>query len=82
VPPRPRSHLDAVAEGTVLEAEAPSLLLIAAVWVDPAAAEEQAVFADNRAAALAALRAGALERPSVSDALDGRVAPSNAFWSV
>ena len=32
--------MDAVAEGTVLEAEAPSLLLIAAVWVDPAAADE------------------------------------------
>ena len=39
------------------------------------------MFANNRAAALAALRAGALGRPSVSDALGGRAAPSNAFWS-
>ncbi len=73
--------MDAVAEGTVLEAEAPSLLLISAVWVDPAADDEQAVFANNRAAALAALRAGALGRPSVADALAGHAAPSNAFWS-
>jgi 5,6,7,8-tetrahydromethanopterin hydro-lyase len=72
--------MDAVAEDTVPEALAPSLLLICAVWVDPEAADAQAVYANNRAAVLAALRAGALGRPSVPDALAARATPSNAFW--
>jgi 5,6,7,8-tetrahydromethanopterin hydro-lyase len=72
--------MDAVAEGTVPEAEATVLLLIAAVWVNPQASDDRAVFEHNRAGTLDALRSGALGRPSVADALAARHAPSNAFF--
>src|SRR3954468_18996217 len=39
---------DAVAAGTIPEAEAAALLLIAAVWVNPDASDADAVFANNR----------------------------------
>jgi 5,6,7,8-tetrahydromethanopterin hydro-lyase len=69
-----------VAEGTVPEAEVEALLLIAAVWVNPQASDERAVFEHNRAATLGSLRNGALGRPAVADALAARHAPANAFW--
>jgi 5,6,7,8-tetrahydromethanopterin hydro-lyase len=58
--------LDAVAEGVVDSADAPELLVLAAVWVDPAASDETAVRAANRAAARAAL-ADALSPASAAD---------------
>jgi len=70
----------AVAEGTVTEAEASGLLLVAAVWVNPEAADEDAVFANNEAATLGALRAGRQGRPDVAEALAARHAPSNAYY--
>jgi len=72
--------MDAVAEGTVAEAEASELLLVAAVWVDPQAADEDAVFANNRTAVLGALRAGREDRPAVAEALAARHRPSNAYY--
>jgi len=47
--------LDAVADGIVDAAEAPELVLLVAVWVDPAAHDETAVRLANRAAMRAAL---------------------------
>jgi 5,6,7,8-tetrahydromethanopterin hydro-lyase len=47
---------DAVTEGIVSEAEADRLLLIAAVWVNPAATDADKVYANNRAATKQALR--------------------------
>jgi 5,6,7,8-tetrahydromethanopterin hydro-lyase len=70
----------AVAEGTVPEGEVPGLLLVAAVWVNPEAADEQAVFENNREATLGALRAGREGQPSVSEALAARDTPSNAYY--
>ena len=70
----------AVAEGTVSEAEANGLLLVAAVWVNPEAVDEDAVFANNEAATLGALRAGREGRPEVAEALAARHAPSNAYY--
>jgi 5,6,7,8-tetrahydromethanopterin hydro-lyase len=72
--------MDAVAEGTLEEGEAAGLLLIAAVWVNPEATDERAVFANNRAATAAALRAGRAGRPTVADALAVRDDPFNAFY--
>src|SRR5215469_13674870 len=46
---------DAVSEGIVSEADADDLLLIAAVWVNPAARDAAKVYANNRAATTAAL---------------------------
>jgi 5,6,7,8-tetrahydromethanopterin hydro-lyase len=71
---------DAVAEGIVTEADADELLLIAAVWVDPAARHAAKVYANNRAATTAALRAGATSAPSVLDVLAARGHPFNPFY--
>jgi 5,6,7,8-tetrahydromethanopterin hydro-lyase len=72
--------MEAVAEGTVIEAEVPALLLVAAVWVNPQAADDHLVFANNKVASLGALRAGRRGAPSVADALEARHAPSNAYY--
>jgi len=62
-----------VAAGVIdaLRAEivAPDELLIAAVWVNPDADDEEAVFANNRDATRAALEAGHDGRPTVGDVL-------------
>ena len=72
--------MDAVAGGTIAEADVPSLLLVVAVWVNPEAGDEQAVFSNNREATLGALRAGRDGRPEVAAALRARHSPSNAFY--
>lgn len=73
--------MTAVAEGTVPEGEVAALLLVAAVWVNPLAADERAVFENNREATLGALRAGREGRPSVGEALATRDTPSNAYYT-
>jgi 5,6,7,8-tetrahydromethanopterin hydro-lyase len=49
--------------------ELESLLLIAAVWVNPDASDEEAVYANNEAATLAALTAGHDSLPRAADVL-------------
>jgi 5,6,7,8-tetrahydromethanopterin hydro-lyase len=71
---------DAVEAGAVAAAEIGDLVLIAAVWVDPAAADEEAVYANNRAATLAALIAGAAGEPSLDAVLEARLDPQNPFF--
>lgn len=71
---------DAVADGTISEQEADELLLIAAVWVNPAASDAAKVYANNRAATAAALRAGDAGAPSVADVLAARDHPVNPFF--
>ena len=56
------------------------LVLIAAVWVNPAAGDEDAVFANNREATLTALRNGRDGAPSVDDVLAARDDPWNPFF--
>jgi 5,6,7,8-tetrahydromethanopterin hydro-lyase len=70
----------AVAEGTIDEGDAAALLLVAAVWVNPEASDEQAVFDNNRTATTEALRAGRAGRPSVAEALAARDDPFNAYY--
>ena len=72
--------MEAVAEGTVPEGEVAALLLIAAVWVNPSAADERLVFENNKAATLGALRSGREGRPSVAEALAARTVPHNAYY--
>jgi len=72
--------MDAVAQGIVQEGEVAALLLIAAVWVNPAAGDERAVFENNKEATLGALQAGREGRPSVAQALAARHAPCNAYY--
>ncbi len=54
------------------------LVLIVAVWVNPAAADADAVFANNRAAMVDALRAGSRREPRLSQIM--RVDVWNPFY--
>ena len=71
---------DAVAEGVIERIAANELVLIAAVWVNPDAADEEAVYANNRAATLTALRNGAAGRPELDEVLAARDEPRNPFF--
>lgn len=75
-----RGVLSAVAEGIVPAAEAESLVLIAAVWVDWGADDEDEVYANNAAAARDALAGAAEGRPALEDLLALRDAPENPFF--
>jgi 5,6,7,8-tetrahydromethanopterin hydro-lyase len=55
-------------------------VLIAAVWVDPAAHDADAVFANNREATAQALAAGATSRPSADDVLAAADHAWNPFY--
>jgi 5,6,7,8-tetrahydromethanopterin hydro-lyase len=72
---------DAVSEGIISEADADRLVLIAAVWVNPAASDAGLVYANNRAATREALRAGATGRPALADVLSARAHPANPFFT-
>ena len=72
--------MEAVAQDVVPAAEATRLVLIAAVWVNPQAADERLVFENNKEATLGALRAGRDGRPHVDEALAARHTPSNAYY--
>ena len=71
---------EAVAEGVIARSRVRELVLIAAVWVNPAAADEDAVFANNREATLTALRNGRDGAPPVDDVLAARADPWNPFF--
>ena len=71
---------DAVAEGCVDAQRVAGLALIAAVWVNPAADDEQAVFENNREATLTALRNARDGAPPVADVLAARDEPWNPFF--
>ncbi len=69
----------AARERVVRADELESLLLIAAVWVDPKADDEESVYANNQAATLAALMAGHDGLPRVTDVLTAGD-PQNPFF--
>jgi 5,6,7,8-tetrahydromethanopterin hydro-lyase len=71
---------DAVAAGLIDRAAVDELALIAAVWVNPAASDEEAVYANNRAATLTALRSGSAGLPELDDVLAARDDPRNPFF--
>lgn len=75
-----RGVLDAVADDSVPAAEVDDLLLIAAVWVDWEAADEEAVYRANAGATLAALSASVEGRPTIEELLAVRSEPENPFF--
>jgi 5,6,7,8-tetrahydromethanopterin hydro-lyase len=75
-----RGVLDAVAEGTIPRAEVDDLLLIAAVWVDWAAEDEESVYATNVEATRAALAGSVEGKPSLDDLLALPADPENPFF--
>jgi 5,6,7,8-tetrahydromethanopterin hydro-lyase len=72
---------DAVSEGIVSEADADQNLIIAAVWVNPAARDAEKVYANNRAATREALRAGISGMPQMTEVLAARHRPFNPFYA-
>jgi 5,6,7,8-tetrahydromethanopterin hydro-lyase len=72
---------DAVADGVIDPDEVGELALIAAVWVNPAATDEDLVHHNNREAVRRALAAGAGDRPTLEDVLEARTGPSDPFCS-
>jgi 5,6,7,8-tetrahydromethanopterin hydro-lyase len=71
---------DALAQGVLGDEEARECVLIAAVWVSPAARDEQLVYTNNRAAVTQALRAGAAGEPQLAEVLANRDAPHNPYF--
>lgn len=72
---------DAVASGVIPTAEVDSLLIIAAVWVNWDAVDEQLVYANNRVATAQALANGAICVPAIDDVLNARETPSNPYFA-
>ena len=55
-------------------------VLIAAVWVNPTADDEEAVFANNRDATVAALEMAHAGGPSLTESLHAMMDPSNPYF--
>lgn len=72
--------LAALRKGVVRPDDVDELLLIAAVWVDPAADDEDAVYHNNTDATLGALTAARDDLPSVRTVLDAG-SPQNPYFA-
>jgi 5,6,7,8-tetrahydromethanopterin hydro-lyase len=72
--------LDAVAGGVIPASSVDHLLLIAAVWVNPEAKDEELVFTNNRLATFGALTNGEQELPAIEDLLGDRDNPVNPYF--
>jgi 5,6,7,8-tetrahydromethanopterin hydro-lyase len=73
---------DAVADGVISAEDADDLVLIAAVWVNPAARDAQLVYANNRTATRKALENSVSGTPKVADILAARHEPANPFFTL
>lgn len=71
---------DAVADGFVPATEIAEYCLIAAVWVDPAATDADAVYRNNRQAAHDAIVAGVRQTPDLRTVLEARAEPHNPYF--
>lgn len=72
---------DAVADGVIPPEATDTHALIAAVWVNPDAADADAVYRNNREATRAALTNGARSLPDLDDVLAARHSPTNPFYT-
>jgi 5,6,7,8-tetrahydromethanopterin hydro-lyase len=75
-----RGVLESVAEGTIPQGSVEDLALIAAVWVDWAASDEEEIYANNVEATRTALAAAAEGRPRLEELLAIRGGPENPFF--
>jgi 5,6,7,8-tetrahydromethanopterin hydro-lyase len=73
--------VDAVVAGVVPADAVDELVLIVAVWVDPAADDGNEVYRNNREATSGALRAGAANEPALADVAAAGAAPWNPFFT-
>jgi 5,6,7,8-tetrahydromethanopterin hydro-lyase len=67
-------------KGVLREADQDSLVLVAAVWVNPAASDDAAVFANNAEATFQAIIAGRDELPKLHAVFDAGE-PSNPYFT-
>jgi 5,6,7,8-tetrahydromethanopterin hydro-lyase len=72
--------LESVADGTIPAGSVDELVLIAAVWIDWSASDEEEVYANNLGATRAALAAAAEGRPRLEELLAVREEPANPFF--
>jgi len=72
---------DAVADGVISAEDAERLVLIAAVWVNPAARDATLVYRNNRAAPRNALENGVTGAPKLDELLAARHEPANPFFT-
>lgn len=72
---------DALADGTISADAVDGLVLIAAVWVSPAARDAEAVYRNNRRATREALAAGRASAPALAAVLAARAHPWNPFFT-
>ncbi|MFE6938807.1 formaldehyde-activating enzyme [Streptomyces chartreusis] len=73
---------DAVDDGLIPAEEADDLLIIAAVWVNPAVGDLDVSFRNQRAAAYGALRAAVTGTPTVFDVqAAAKEGPANPFYT-
>jgi 5,6,7,8-tetrahydromethanopterin hydro-lyase len=72
--------MQAVFDEVIDRAIVEDLLLVAAVWVNPQAAETQLVYLNNLEATRLALQAGADRAPDLDAALAAAAAPFNAYF--
>ena len=72
---------DAVADGVISAEDAEHLVLIAAVWVNPAARNATLVYQNNRAATRNALENGVTGAPKLDEILAARHEPANPFFT-
>lgn len=70
----------ALKDGTVPVHLAKTLVVIAAVWVDPGASEEEEVYANNREATCTSLQRGKAGLPSMEQVMDAGEFPENPFF--
>ncbi|MGW2556450.1 formaldehyde-activating enzyme [Streptomyces sp. NPDC001635] len=72
---------DAVALGVIPTWSTDELALIAAVWVNPAAHDAEAVYHNNRQATREALDNGASRAPDLDQVLAARYRPGNPYFT-
>jgi 5,6,7,8-tetrahydromethanopterin hydro-lyase len=72
---------DALVEGTMAGFDLDEVVLICAVWVNPAANDAEEVFSNNRTATATALRNGAQGLPSAGEVLSARDGVHNPFYT-
>jgi 5,6,7,8-tetrahydromethanopterin hydro-lyase len=72
----------AVRDGIVAAADVGTLVLVAAVWVAPDAADADSVYVNNRDAVRAALEQGARGGAPLGDVLAACVEPGNPYFTV
>jgi 5,6,7,8-tetrahydromethanopterin hydro-lyase len=72
---------NALADGVISREQADSHVIIAAVWVNPAADDAELVFANNRESVRTALANGAASLPATDDVIAARHSPFNPFFT-